>query len=99
MSFNEIITLYPGNTTFEYRVLIMADILDEFDEMFQAIITLESGGGVIINDQADTANITIQDLNRKFCVCIYLCDYMYLILKPCMYKMINNSFIMIVLGR
>ena len=81
MSFNdEIITLYPGNTTFEYRVLIMADILDENDEMFQAVITLENGGGVIINDQADTANITIQDLNRMFGVCIYMCvtgDYMY----------------------
>ena len=70
MSFNETITLYPGNTTFEYRVLIMADILDEDDEMFQAMITLESGGDVIINDQADTASITIQDLNRMFCVCI-----------------------------
>ena len=74
MSFNETITLYPGNTTFEYRVLIMADILDEDDEMFQAMITLESGGDVIINDQADTATITIQDLNRKSCVCIYVCD-------------------------
>ena len=68
MSFNEIITLYPGNTTFEYRVLIMADSIDEVDEMFQAVITLESGGGVIINDQADTATITIQDLNRMLCV-------------------------------
>ena len=70
MSFNEIITLYPGNTTFEYRVLIMADSEDENDEMFQARITLESGGGVI-NDQADTATITIQDLNRMLCV--YMC--------------------------
>ena len=72
MSFNEIITLYPGNTTFEYRVLIMADSIDEVDEMFQVIITLESGGGVIINDQADNATITIQDLNRMLCV--YVCD-------------------------
>ena len=71
MSFNEIITLYPGNTTFQYRVLIMADSEDENDEMFQAMITLESGGGVIINDQADTATITIQDLNRMLCV--YMC--------------------------
>ena len=74
MSFNEIITLYPGNTTFEYRVLIMADILDEDNEMFQAMITLESEGDVIINDQADTATITIQDLNRMSCWCIYVCD-------------------------
>ena len=71
MSFNEIITLYPGNTTFEYRVLIMADSIDEVDEMFQAVITKESGGGAIINDQADTATITIQDLNRMLCV--YMC--------------------------
>ena len=70
MSFNEIITLYPGNTTFEYRVLILADSDDEVDEMFQVTITLESGGA-IINDQADTANITIQDLNRTLCV--YMC--------------------------
>ena len=74
MSFNEIITLYPGNTTFEYRVLIMADILDEDDEMFQAMITLESEGSVIINDQADTATVTIQDLNRVLSVYIYVCD-------------------------
>ena len=77
MSFNETITLFPGNTTFEYRVLIMSDSIDENDEMFQAMITLESGGGVI-NDQADTATITIQDLNRMLCVymCIYVCDCM-----------------------
>ena len=73
MSFNETITLFPGNTTFEYRVLIMADSEDEDDEMFQAMITLESGGGVI-NDQADTATITIQDLNRMLCIYMCVCD-------------------------
>ena len=97
MSFNETITLYPGNTTFEYRVLIMADILDEDDEMFEAMITLESEGDVIINDQADTANITIQDLNRMFCVCIYVCDcvtilYYYIPICPLiMEEMVYNE--------
>ena len=68
MCFNEIITLYPGSTTFDYRVLIKADILDEYDEMFQAMITLESEGSVTINDQADAATVTIQDLNRTLSV-------------------------------
>ena len=73
MSFNEIITLYPGNTTFEYRVLIMADSDDEDDERFQAIITLESGTSVIIDDQADIATISITDFNRMLCVCTIVC--------------------------
>ena len=77
MSFNEIITLYPGNTTFEYRVLIMADSIDEVDEMFQAVITLESGGGVIIDEQADIATITITDFNCMLCVCTIVCVHVY----------------------
>ena len=60
--FNELITIFPTSDTFEFNVTIKADnFVESVPEVFEAVLSLDQPGPILIADGGGVAMITIED--------------------------------------
>ena len=65
VSFNEVITLFPGDNTFSLEVEILPDMVSENNpEMFQAQLSIEGqSSSLTLDSDNDVATVTITDIS------------------------------------
>ncbi len=62
VGFNQLITLLPMSTTFEFNITIKADnIVELTQEVFEVRLSLDEQGPILIAQDGGTATISIQD--------------------------------------